>query len=209
MEGLNQKLKSYIENKVFPMYEKNDLGHGLIHIEYVINRSLKFAKKLSGINIDIVYTIAAFHDIGHFIDKENHEIISAEIFYKNDDMKDFFTIEERIIIKEAIEDHRASLGHEPRSIYGKIVSSADRETDVNAIIKKTHNYSLKHFSNMSLDEMINRAYEVLKERIDNEKRYPIYVKDIDYENFIDTMKEYLQQKKIFREKYIEVVNALE
>ncbi len=41
-------------------------------------------------------------------------------------MKDFFDDEQRIIIKEAIEDYRATLEYEPRSDYGKIISSADR-----------------------------------------------------------------------------------
>ena len=36
--------------------------------------------------------------------------------YSDDKLKEFFNSEERIIIKEAIEDHRASSNHEPRSI---------------------------------------------------------------------------------------------
>ena len=37
-------------------------------------------------------------------------------------MENYFSLAERIVIKEAIEDHRASAKSEPRSIYGKILA---------------------------------------------------------------------------------------
>ena len=128
--NINKELKEYIENNIFSEYEKNDKGHNLEHIKYVINRSIKFADTIPDIDYNIVYTVAAYHDIGHHIDPKKHELISAEIMYANDKLKEFFNDEERIIIKEAIEDHRASSKHEPRSIYGKIVSTADRNNTV-------------------------------------------------------------------------------
>lgn len=78
----------------------------------------------------MVYVIAAYHDIGHHIDSKNHEVISADIMSKDENLKKFFTDEELIIIKEAIEDHRASSKEDSRTIYGKIVSSADRNNTV-------------------------------------------------------------------------------
>lgn len=79
---LNKNLKEYIENEIFAEYVKNDSGHGLDHINYVIRRSLEFAKQFKNIDLNMVYTIASFHDIGHHIDKDNHEIVSAKIFYE-------------------------------------------------------------------------------------------------------------------------------
>lgn len=43
-------------------------------------------------------------------------------------------------MSEAIEDHRASLEYIPRSIYGKIISSADRNTSIEDILKRTYEY---------------------------------------------------------------------
>ena len=74
---INKELKEYIENNIFPKYNKNDEGHNLDHIKYVIERSLKFAKIVQDINVDMVYTIAVYHDLGHHIDKKNHETISS------------------------------------------------------------------------------------------------------------------------------------
>ena len=41
------------------------------------NVFLKFAKIVQDINVDMVYTIAVYHDLGHHIDKKNHEKISS------------------------------------------------------------------------------------------------------------------------------------
>ena len=118
----------------------------MAHINYVTRRSFNFANmvKDEDINADMVFTIAAYHDIGHHIDSENHEKLSAAIFYENNFMKKYFTEEQRMQIKEAIEDHRASLKSEPRNIYGKIVSSADRNTSLDNIFKRTFSYRLKN-----------------------------------------------------------------
>ena len=121
---IDEEIIQYITNKIFPLYSRNEEGHGIEHIKTVIKRSLELAKNYDA-DLDIVYTIASYHDIGHYIDRKTHEIISAEMFMKDENMKKWFTDEERKIIKEAIEDHRASSNREPRSIYGKIISTAE------------------------------------------------------------------------------------
>ena len=40
----------------------------------------------------MVYTIASFHDIAHHIDKDNHEVSSAKLFYANKKMQNFLMI---------------------------------------------------------------------------------------------------------------------
>lgn len=102
--NIKSELKEYIENNIFPVYEKNDQGHNLEHISYVINRSIRFANTIPDINYNIVYTVAAYHDIGHHINPKTHELVSAEMMYNDNRLKEFFTDEERKIIKEAIED---------------------------------------------------------------------------------------------------------
>lgn len=201
---MNYKLKEYIENYIFPEYSKNDNGHGIEHIKYVINRCLRFAEQFDNIDLDLLYTIAAFHDIGHHIDKKNHEILSAEMFYKNEDMKSFFTDEERIIIKEGIEDHRASSDSVPRSDYGKIISSADRSTDVNEFLKRTHAYTLKHYPGCTVEEMITRAYNHTKDKYGNDGYAKHYVVDEEYDNFKKEIINLLNDKDKFKTKYSEI-----
>ncbi len=165
MKPINNDLEDYIKNQILCIYKKNDSGHGMKHIQYVIKRSLKFANQFPNINLDMVFAIATFHDIAHYIDKNNHEILSAKMFYENERMKDFFNNEQRKIIKEAIEDHRASLKYEPRSDYGKIISSADRTTSIYSALKRTHFYTNKHYPNLDLYQVINHSYNYMLKKV--------------------------------------------
>lgn len=126
---LNNELKMYIENNKFPKYERNEKGHQIDHINYVINICLELCRN-KDIDINMLYTFAAYHDIGYYIDYKNHEIISAQIMYEDKNLKNFFSEQQLKIMKGAIEDHRVSLNRRPRSIYGELISSADRNIDV-------------------------------------------------------------------------------
>ena len=203
---VNYKLKIYIENNILPEYSKNEKGHGVEHIQYVIDRCMKFSLQFEDIDLNILYTIAAFHDIGHHIDKNNHEKLSAEMFYQNEDMKQFFTEEERIIIKEGIEDHRASSNSVPRSVYGKIISSADRSTDVNEFLKRTHSYTLKHNPDSTVDEMLERAYNHTKDKYGKSGYAKHYVVDEEYNNFKNEILTLIKNENEFNKRYIKINN---
>ena len=177
---VNKELVNYIENEIFPLYSKNEEGHGIKHINKVIERSLKFAKNYD-VNIDMIYTIAAYHDLGHHIDRKRHEIISAQIFIEDENMKKWFSDEQRKITKEAIEDHRASLEHEPRSDYGKIISSADRTTSIDSVLQRTHSYTTKHYLDLDLYQMIERSYNYILKKYGNNGYAKNYCCDDEYE----------------------------
>lgn len=203
---MNKELIKYIEKNVLPEYSKNEKGHGIEHIKYVVDRCMKFAEQFDNIDLDMLYTIATFHDIGHHIDKKNHEIISAKIFYDNDDMKQVFSDEQRIIIKEGIEDHRASANSVPRSDYGKIISSADRSTDINDFLKRTHSYTLKHEPDLNNDEIVDRAYNHTKDKYGKSGYAKNYVIDEDYNNFKNQINELLNDKEKFKQYYLQLNN---
>lgn len=146
---INEELVEYIENEILPLYDRNEEGHGRKHIKTVIRRSIELSKKYD-VNLDMIYAIASYHDIGHYIDRKKHEIISAEIFMKDEKVKKWFSEEQRNIIKEAIEDHRASSNHKPRSIYGMIISTADRTIiNIDDTIKRAYSYGIKNYPGLS------------------------------------------------------------
>ena len=178
---INNELKKYIEENVFPEYNKNEKGHGIDHIHYVIDRSFELVKENNlDVNLDMVYTIAAYHDIGHHIDSKTHEIISADIMSKDKELKKFFNDEELTIIKEAIEDHRASAKDEPRSIYGRIVSSADRNNDIEACLRRTYTYGKKLNPEATDEELFLRAYDVLANKFGENGYAKFFFKDSKY-----------------------------
>ena len=203
---INEKLQYYIEKNIFPSYKKNDLGHNLDHIKYVINRSLQFASMVDSISVDMVYTIAAYHDIGHYIDAKNHEKVSAEMLLVDENLKEFFTEEQIKIMSEAVYDHRASLEGEPRSIYGKIVSSADRNTLVEVPLKRTYAYRLEHNPNDTLDEIIEESRQHIINKF-GKKGYAtekMFFEDLDYKQFLEDISNLAENKEQFRRRFMEV-----
>ena len=196
---VNSELKKYIEENIFPEYSKNEPAHALGHIQDVINRSFELvAQNDIDVNLNMVYVIAAYHDIGHHIDSKKHEIISADMMSKDKKLATFFTEEELKVIKEAIEDHRASAKDNPRSIYGKIVSSADRNNTVEACLRRTYTYGKKLNPDASDEELFLRAYEVLQEKFGENGYAKYYFKDSQYENFLKELRDLLKDK----DKYI-------
>lgn len=145
----------------------------------------------------MVYTVAAYHDVGHHIDPKKHEIESAKIMQKDDNLKRFFSKEELKIIKEAIEDHRASSDHEPRSIYGKIVSTADRNNLVESCLFRSYTYGKKLHPEYSDNELFNRAYEHLKQKFGENGYAKFFFKDDEYEKFLLRIRRLLSDKEKF------------
>src|SRR5690606_8762465 len=113
---INQELKKYIETTILPKYQTLDLAHSGNHVYDVIEISLEIARDYD-LNLDMVYTIAAFHDVGLVVEREKHHIIGGEMLFHDAFINKYFNNEQIIIMKEAVEDHRASSKHPPRSIY--------------------------------------------------------------------------------------------
>ena len=207
---INKGLKDYIEESIFPSYTRNDSGHNLDHIKYVIERSLRFASQVEGINYDMVYVIAAYHDIGHYIDAKNHEKVSAEMLLNDKNLRDFFSEEEIRIMSEAVADHRASMDNEPRSIYGKIVSSADRNTNIDSPLKRTYSYRLKHNPNDTIDEIIesSRRHIIHKYGSEGYAAKKMYFDDPEFEDFLRNITSLANNPDEFRKRYIKI-NGIE
>lgn len=201
------ELLQYIRSRIFPLYEKNDGGHRLDHIEYVIRRSLAFMGQFENLDANMVYAVAAYHDVAHHIDKNRHEELSAKVFFEDDAMKGFFTEAQRRTIQEAIEDHRASLEHAPRSDYGKIISSADRSTDVDAFLRRTHAYTLKHFPDYSMEQSMERCYQHMRSKYGEGGYAKSYVVDAEYTRFCQDIQTLLSDRQTFARRYQEVVSA--
>lgn len=197
-KNVNLKLKKYVEEKIFPVYNKNEKAHDINHINYVIRRSFELIKQNNlNVNTDIVFAIAAYHDIGHYIDSKKHELVSADMMYKDENLKKYFSNEERIIIKEAIEDHRASSDHEPRSIYGKLVSSADRNNTVEQCLERSYYYGKKLDPSATELELHKRAFKHLNLKFGQNGYAKFFLNDSEYESFLTNIRKILKDEKEF------------
>ena len=156
-------IRQYIESEIIPRYDNFDAAHGRDHVEYVIAQSLKLAEHYD-VDRDMVYVIAAYHDTGLAVDRKTHHLESGRIIRSDQCLRQWFDEDQIETMARAVEDHRASSDHEPRSIYGKIVAEADRQIDPETIIRRTVQYGLSHYPELDREGHWQKMLDHLNEK---------------------------------------------
>ena len=160
---INPNLKAYIEQEIIPRYDAFDKAHQRDHVVMVIQQSLDIASHLE-VDLDMVYTIAAYHDTGLCEGREHHHEVSARIIKADPQLRQWFTEEQIQTMADAAEDHRASAKQPPRTLYGRIVAEADRFIDPVTIVRRTIQYGLDHYPKLGREEQYQRMVTHLKEK---------------------------------------------
>lgn len=197
-KSINTELRNYIIKNILSEYDLNDSGHDINHINYVLNRAIEISEGYE-LNKDILYICVVFHDIACHIDRDNHEILSAKRAYDDKFLNSFFSTEQMITIKEAIEDHRASLEYVPRNIYGKILSSADRKIGIKAYLVASMAFDIKKYPELSKEEIINESYNFAIKKY-GKNGYAViksYVDDEKYKQFLEDLQYLIENKDIY------------
>ena len=153
-------LVEFIETKILPKYAEFDRAHNLEHVTRVIRRSIDLVKT-TGADINMVYTVAAYHDLGMSGPRAIHHLTGGKILAADNRLKKWFSPEQIKIMKEAIEDHRASASRAPRSLYGKVIAEADRDIDVEVVIRRTIQYGLSNYPELDKEGHWKRFKEHL------------------------------------------------
>ena len=164
-------LVEFIETKILPQYAAFDAAHNMEHVTRVIRHSLELVKA-TGADINMVYTIAAYHDLGMSGPRAVHHITGGKILATDARLKKWFSPEQLQVMREAVEDHRASASHSPRSIYGKIVAEADRDLDSDIVIRRTLQFGLANYPELDYEGQWHR----FKEHMDNKYSKDGYIK---------------------------------
>lgn len=188
---VSPELVAYVKTQIFPRYSFAN-GHGLDHIQNVIRRSLNFAKRINNgeilttpqdfanlpsslndgkVKYDICFVSAAYHDLGREKNNKLHHLISAAWFLDDDFMDEFFTRDELRVVADAIMDHRASNELSPITIYGKIISSADRDTDYRDILRRAYVYDRHKNPDYTEDQTRQDVYDRVCVKFANEDAY--------------------------------------
>lgn len=163
MNDIREGLKTYIETEIIPRYRAFDKAHREDHVRMVIAQALELADML-GADRELLYAAAAYHDTGLVEGRERHHLVSGEIIRSDKQLRKWFSDEDIELIAEAAEDHRASSEHAPRSLYGRIIAEADRFIEAETIIRRTAQYSLQHYPQLSREGHLSRCIGHLKEK---------------------------------------------
>lgn len=161
--NISIKLCEHIRERIIPQYVNFDKAHRIDHVEKVIEESMKLALHYE-VNSAMVYTIAAYHDLGLCEGREFHHIVSGKILFADETLWQWFTDDQMLQMKEAIEDHRASNKQAPQSIYGKIVAEADRIIDPEITLRRTVQYGLSHYPEMDKEHQYERFRKHLADK---------------------------------------------
>lgn len=156
-------LQQYVEENIIPHYTSFDKAHREDHVRKVMEESLRLSTFFD-VDVKMVYVIAAYHDVGLCEGREIHHLASARIMRQDNRLKVWFSEEDIDIMCEAVEDHRASNQHVPRSVYGRIVAEADRCIEPYDILARTIQYGLSHYPQLSKEEQYERYCEHLQEK---------------------------------------------
>ncbi len=135
-----------IKKQVYELLSSDNSGHGIEHINRVLDLSIKFAKEENA-NIEIVSLIALLHDVDDyklFGNDNAKDLSNARLFMNNANVNDDI---QKIVI-ENIQNFGYSnrlKGLSPKTLEGKIVNDADMCDciGVNGILR-IFTYSLKN-----------------------------------------------------------------
>ena len=160
---ITPSLAAFIESKIIPRYATFDKAHREDHARAVIERALAMGQSYD-INADMLYTAAAYHDLGLEVDRKTHHLESGRIIRSDERLGRWFSKDQIEIIAEAAEDHRASSATPPRSIYGALIAEADRMIVPETIIRRTVQFGLSHYPELNKEGHWIRTLEHLHEK---------------------------------------------
>lgn len=200
-------LMEFVETQILPRYNAFGESHGLRHVSRVIKNSLHLAK-VTGANIDMVYVIAAYHDLGMSGPRAIHHITSGKILVADARLKRWFNPEQIKIMKEAVEDHRASSSRQPRSIYGKIVAEADRDIDLHEIFLRAIQYGKENNPEKNKEEQWERFAEHMEEKYSRNGYIKLWIPNSPNEKALNELRNIIENKSRLREEFEKIYEEI-
>lgn len=197
---VNPTIIAYIEQEILPRYEHFDAAHQRNHADEVIERSLALAEHYE-VNDDMVYTIAAYHDTGLCEGRDTHHLVSGRIIREDKKLRDWFTDDQIETMAQAAEDHRASSGHAPRSIYGKIVAEADRLISPEKVIRRTIQFTQDHFPNYDKEQQFQRFREHLMEKYSDTGYLKLWLPESENAPRLEELRKIIRDEHKMREAF--------
>ena len=198
-------LVEFVESKILPRYASVDKAHNTEHVVRVIRRAMELALKV-GADLNMVYVIAAYHDLGMAGARAVHHIEGGRIRYTDARLKKWFSQDQLKIMKEAVEDHRASASRAPRSIYGKIVAEADRDMEPNTVFRRAVQFGLSNYPQYSKEEQWKRFQEHMENKYSVNGYIKLWVQGSENERNLNVVREIIANPQRLREAFERIIN---
>ena len=193
-----EEIRALVEREIVPRYDNFDAGHGRDHVQTVISQALDLARHYPEVDPCLLIVAAAYHDLGLAFGREQHHIHSARIVREDERLRQWFNEDEINTIADAAEDHRASSGHEPRTIYGRIVAEADRIIDGDTIVRRALQYGMKHEPGLDREGQYRRLMEHMREKYDYGGYLKLWIPQSDNARRLEEFRQTLADETAFR-----------
>ena len=197
MKNPSLDLVEFIETQILPQYQQFDRAHNMEHVTRVIRSSLQLAQQ-TGADVDMVYVIAAYHDLGLTGPRAIHHLTSGKILMADARLKRWFSPEQLRLMKEAVEDHRASASRAPRSIFGKIVAEADRDLEPNNVIRRTIQFGLANYAQLDREGHWQRLLQHLEEKYSTRGYIHLWISGSQNERWLNELRELIEHPNNMR-----------
>ena len=197
MKNPSLDLVEFIETQILPQYQQFDRAHNMEHVTRVIRSSLQLAQQ-TGADVDMVYAIAAYHDLGLTGPRAIHHLTSGKILMADARLKRWFSPEQLRLMKEAVEDHRASASRAPRSIFGKIVAEADRDLEPNNVIRRTIQFGLVNYAQFDREGHWQRLLQHLEEKYSTRGYIHLWISGSQNERWLNELRELIEHPNNMR-----------
>ncbi len=110
-------------------------------------------------------------------------------------------------MKEAVEDHRASASHLPRSIYGKIVAEADRDLRPETVIRRTIQFGLANYPELDKEGHWKRFCQHMNEKYSVNGYIRLWIQGSENERNLNQLRSLIVQptemRKVFDSLFLE------
>ncbi len=197
---VNLELMEFVEQQILPRYNAFDQAHNLTHVQRVIRESLALAQRLS-VDEDMVYVVAAYHDLGLSGPRAIHHITGGKILSTDARLKHWFSPHQLHIMKEAVEDHRASASHTPRSIYGRIVAEADRQLEPDDVFRRTILFGLDKYPDLDREGQWQRFVEHLRNKYSESGYIHLWIPNSPNEERLRRLRNIIADEEALRQMF--------
>ena len=201
-------IRKFIEREIVPRYDGFDAGHGRDHVQTVISQALSLAQYYPEVDRCLLLVAAAYHDLGLAFGRDEHHIHSAAIVRDDTRLRQWFSEEEINLIADAAEDHRASSGHEPRTIYGRIVAEADRIIDSETIVRRALQYGMKHEPGLDREGQYTRLMEHMQEKYAEGGYLKLWIPHGENARRLAEFRQLLTDEQAFRQLFDNIYESL-
>lgn len=203
-----EEIREFLEREIVPLYDNFDAGHGRDHVHTVMSQSLSLASHYPEVDTCLLLTAAAYHDLGLEQGRDLHHVYSAAIIRNDKRLRQWFNEDEINTIAEAAEDHRASSGHEPRTIYGRIVAEADRIIDSETIVRRALQYGLSHEPDLDREGQYSRLMDHMLEKYAEGGYLKLWIPYGENARRLKEFRQTLADKQAFRALFDKIYNSI-